>query len=321
MATHEEKEAASVLNRLVTLNIASEKGFNVAAENVKNRGLQVMFKSYAQERARFVEELRAIVNARDVEPSEGGGLLAAAHRGWINIKAAMTIGQPATEDVVLGEVVRGERVAVRRYEDALKQPDQQMPVDVLAPQFERVSEVSMRVQELAGRDGRRLVVRLFDSEADTAAAEEALAAAGFEASEIERVPLGQVLSVYEGQPVIDTTAETGFAGALVGASIGIILGVVAAVSALVAPGGPLFGMDVGQLFLLTVVLGAIAGALFGALIGAIIGLGISQEDAYRYADSMQHGSLLLLLRVDTSRAGEAAEIMKRVNARRWRLAT
>lgn len=321
MATSEERQVVPILNRLVRLCIASEKGFNVSAENVKNRGLQVMFKTYAQERAQFARTLRDMVVDLGGEAAEGGGLLAAAHRGWINIKAAMTIGQPATENVVLGEAVRGESVAVRRYKEALQEPLPEQIKSVLGEQYERVVEVSERVQELQGRQGTRLVVRLFDSDNDAALAEEQLEAAAFEATQMKRVPLDQVLNLYEGEQVSDTTMETSLAGALVGAGVGILLGLIAGVSAMVVPGGSMFALSVGETFLWTILLGAVAGLFFGALIGAIIGLGVSQEDKHRYANSVRHGSLLLLVRVDTARANEAAEIMKRVNARRWRLAT
>lgn len=320
MATREPRLVAT-LNRLLRLCIASEKGFNVAAENVKNRGLKVMFKTYAQERAQFADILGKLVREFEGYPAEGGGLLAAAHRGWINIKAAMTIGQPATENVVLGEVARGEQVALRRYEDALRQ---ELPSEIRAvveQQQERVAEVNERVEELRGREGMRLVVRLFDDEEAIVKAEEELKGAGFDPTRMERVPLSQVLTLYQGQEIRDTTAESALAGALVGTAIGVVLGVVAAVSAMVAPGSALFDMGVGEIFLWTTLLGAAAGMFFGALIGAIIGLGVSQEDEYRYAESVRHGSVLLLLRVDTARAGEATEIMKRVNAGRWRLAT
>jgi uncharacterized membrane protein len=79
-------------------------------------------------------------------------------------------------------------------------------------------------------------------------------------------------------------------------------------------------MGTGETFLWTMLLGAAAGVFFGALIGAIIGLGVSQDDAYRYAESVRHGSVLLLLRVDTARAGEATDIMKRINAARFGMA-
>lgn len=318
MAMSEQKHI-SVLNRLRRLCIASEKGFNVAAENVKNRGLKVMFKTFAQERAQFADTLGKFVGDGG-EGVEGGGLLAAAHRGWINIKAAMTIGQPATERVVLSEVVRGEQVALRRYEDVL---GQELPAEVRAvieEQKDRISEVHERAEELQGREGTRLVVRLFDMEEDVAKAEEELKGAGFDPTRMERVPLNQVLSLYQGKEVRDSTAESALAGSLVGAALGILLGIVAAVSAIVAPGSALFDMGTGETFLWTMLLGAAAGVFFGALIGAIIGLGVSQDDEYRYAESVRHGSVLLLLRVDTARAAEATDIMKRINAARFGLA-
>ena len=321
MATSESRQAVSTLNRLVRLCIASEKGFNVAAENVKNRGLQVMFKAYAQERAQFANTLRKMVRDQGAEPAEGGGLLAAAHRGWINIKAAMTIGQPATEKVVLDEVVRGESVAERRYADALQETLSLDVRAILEQQHQRIKEVSQLAHELKGEAGTRLVVRLFDSENDATEAEEHLKSAGFDPDRIERVPLSQVLNLYQGQQIVDTTAESGLAGALIGAGIGILLGLVAGISALVAPGGALFAMSVVETFVWTILLGTIAGLFFGALIGSIIGLGVSQEDEYRYTSSVKHGSLLLLLRTDTKRATEASDIMKGVNARRFRLAT
>lgn len=323
MATIDDRKAGRYLNRLIALNIASERGFNVAAENVKNRGLQVMFKTFAQERAQFAKALRAQGKGLNIEPNQrsGSSFLAAAHRGWINIKAAMTIGQPATEKVVLREVVRGERVAVRRYEEVLQRPMSAELREVVQEQHQRVHEVCERAQELLGLDGKRLVVRLFDTDSDATKAEQELLEAGFDPSSIERVPLSQVLHLYEGEHVLDSTAESGLAGALAGAALGILLGIVAGVSAMVTPGSPLFAMNAVELFALTTLLGAVAGLLFGALIGAIIGLGVSQEDAYRYAKSVRHGSLLLLLRVESDRAHIASDIMKGVNARRWRLAT
>lgn len=320
MAT-QNRQAVATLNRLARLCIASEKGFNVAAENVKNRGLKVMFKTYAQERSQYAGQLQAAVESLGGEPAQGGGPLAAIHRGWINIKAAMTIGQPATEAVVLSEVVRGESVAVRTYKDAMERP---IPNDLrpdIAAQHERIQEVHGRVQELQGRDGRQLVVRLFNDEDSVSEAVSDLADAGFDPQQMERVPLEDVLTVYEGQHVANTTVESGLAGALVGAAVGVVLGLVASISAIVAPGTALFGLSTLEIFLWTIVLGAAAGLFFGALIGAIIGLGVSQEDEYHYASSVERGHFLLMLRTDSARAVEASNIMKGVNARRWRLAT
>ena len=321
MATAEKRETVNTLNRLIRLCNASEKGFGVAAENVKNRGLKVMFKTYAHERAKWAESWREDVEELGGEPAEGGGILAAAHRGWINIKSAMTIGQFSTEKVVLGEVVRGEHVAERRFEDALQQS---LPDDVrsgVQERYERVCEVSDRVQELAGREGRRLVVRLFDTEEDVAEAETELADAGFDPDSIERVPFSEVLAVYEGRGGSGATAESALAGALIGAGLGVLLGLIAGASTMIAPGEPLFSMGLGELFLWTTLGGTVAGLIFGALIGAIIGQGVSQEDEYRYAESVDRGSIVLCVRTDVSRAAQASDLMREVNARRWRVAT
>lgn len=321
MAISENRQTIRTLNRLVRLCNASEKGFGVAAENVKNRGLKVMFKSYAQERAQWAESWREDVRELGAEPAEGSEVLAAAHRGWINIKAAMTIGQQSTEKVVLSEAVRGERVAQRRFEDALQQPLPEEVKSVVEERYERLREVSERVQELAGHEGRRLVVRLFDTEEDVLEAESALAEAGFDPENMDRVPMSQVLAVYGGPDGVGTTSESALAGALAGAALGVLLGLVAGGSTMIAPGEPLFSMGLGEIFLWTIVGGAVAGLLFGALIGAIIGQGVTQEDQYRYADSVERGSVVLCVRTDLSRAGQASDIMREVNARRWRLAT
>lgn len=321
MASADNRQTINTLNRLVRLCNASEKGFSVAAENVKNRGLKVMFKTYAEERAKWADAWREEVKELGGEPAEGSGLLAAAHRGWINIKAAMTIGQQSTEKVVLGEAVRGEKAAERRFEDALQHALPADVKDVVQERYERVRQVSERVQELAGREGRRLVVRLFDTEADVSEAESALTDAGFDPDSMERVPMSQVLDVYEGRNGVGTAAESALAGALVGAALGVLLGLVAGGSTMIAPGEPLFSMGVGEIFLWTIVGGAVVGAIFGALIGAIIGQGVSQEDEYRYADSVERGTVVLCVRTDVSRAARASEIMREVNARRWRVAT
>lgn len=311
-------ETAQVLNRLLRIANASERGFNVVSENVKNRGLSAIFKGYAQQRGQFARQLGAMVRELGGRPAEGSGLLAALHRGWINIKAAMTIGQPNTERVVLDEVSRGEQAARDAYERALQQALPQELREVVEQQKREIEAVGERIQELQGKDGQRLVVRLFDSAADAQLAEAELAQAGFPADQISRVPLAEAVMVYEGQADDRTAIESAAAGGALGSLAGLLIGLIAAISALFAPLGPL--ADMGPLLstLTTVLVGLLAGFLIGALFGAIIGVGVSQEDEFRYASSLVLGNLLLLVKADEARAEEATRIMKGVNARRWR---
>jgi uncharacterized protein (TIGR02284 family) len=310
-------EVATALNRLVRICNASERGFNLAAENVKNRGLLVIFRGYAQERGQYGEQLGELVREHGGRPAEGSGALAALHRGWITIKAAMTIGQLQTEKVVLDEVSRGERAAREAYRSALGQSLPEPIRNVIEEQYAGVEAIGDRVEKLRGEEGERLVVRLFNSVTDADLAEDELAEAGFSRERMNRVPLSEEVMIYRGQSEDRTTLESAAAGAALGSGLGVLIGLVAGLSALVAPVGPLADMTPLQSMAVTVALGFAVGLFFGALFGTVIGVGIVQEDEFRYADSLKQGSLLLFVRADEAQADEAATIMKRVNARRW----
>jgi uncharacterized protein (TIGR02284 family) len=310
-------ETIRVLNRLVRIANASERGFNLASENVKNRGLSAIFKGYAQQRGQFAQQLRALMGELGGRPAEGSGPLPALHRGWINIKAAMTIGQPNTEKVVLSEVSRGEHAARDAYQRAMQQPLPEELRAVVEQQQQQIQAVGERIGQLRGDGEKRLVVRLFDSAADAQVAEAELAQAGFSAEQMSRVPLAEAVMVYEGLAQDRTEIESAAAGGALGSLAGLLIGLIAAISSLFAPIGPL--ADMGPLMgtVATVLIGLLAGLFIGALFGAIIGVGIAQEDEFRYASSLQRGNLLLLVHADESRADLATQIMKGVNARRW----
>lgn len=316
----ENRDHLAALNRLVRICIASEKGFNLAAENVKNRGLSVIFRGFAREREQFAQELRALIEQEGGTPAEGSGTLAALHRGWIDIKATMTIGQLQTEKVILAEVSRGERAAREAYRTVLRQALPEPLRSVITRQYAAVEATGDRVQKLRGEEGQRLVVRLFDSIADAVTAEDELMQAGFVPEDIDRVPLDQAVMAYQGRGQDHTVVESTAAGATLGSVLGTAIGAVAGISAWVASVGPLADMSPLQSLLATIVAGLLAGLLFGGLFGAIIGVGVVQEDAFRYASSLKQGNLLLLVTADEARADEATTIMKGVNARRWQAA-
>ena len=112
--------SVAVLNDLSRLCKDSEKGFKVAAESVDNRGLKMLFKTYAQQRAQFAAELAQEVERLGSKVTAGSSFLAVLHRGWIDIRAAMTIGPQNMENFVLSEALRGDGAALQRYDPALK---------------------------------------------------------------------------------------------------------------------------------------------------------------------------------------------------------
>ena len=136
---------ASTLNHLIQTCKDGEKGFQSAAEGASDPNLRHLFESYAQQRGEFALELEAEVTRLDQKPADSGHASAALHRGWINIKAAVS---GRDEGAIISECERGEDLAVRAYEQALAAP---LPPDLRAlveRQFLKVKEAHDQVRSL-----------------------------------------------------------------------------------------------------------------------------------------------------------------------------
>src|SRR5690606_28360226 len=114
--------------------------------------------------------------------------------------------------------------------------------------------------------------------------------------------------------------ESVVAGALIAAIIVVVLALIASLFTELLSTQSLpqnVGLSLGQIIVLALVLGAACGGLFGALIG----VGITEEDAHRYADSLSRGNILLSVETSTDKADDASAIMKRINAGRFAMAS
>lgn len=316
MMDSETKGTIKVLSRLLRLNRNSEEGFRVAAESVKNRGLKTLLKAYAQQRAQFATELQAEVTRLGGSASASGSLLGVFHRGWIIIKAALTIGPQNTENVVLAEAHRGENYAVRQYRRALGKELLPAVREMVDRQYETIQQASSRVYSMKGNRDGRLVVRLFDHDEDVSQAINDLQGAGFAQDSISTMVFNRAISLYGSDVKRATLVETASAGALGGAVIGVLLGLVAA--GMGAGVMTMFNMSflelgTSNLFVGVTVGGLIVGALFGMFLGILIGLGISEEDSYLYDDSVKRGKILMMVQTDNDHAPEASAIMQRIN--------
>jgi uncharacterized protein (TIGR02284 family) len=70
-----------------------------------------------------VNELQAKVRSLGGDPERRGSVSGSLHRGWVNLKSTIT---GMSEEAVLAECERGEDVAKRAYEDALKKDSRPM---------------------------------------------------------------------------------------------------------------------------------------------------------------------------------------------------
>jgi uncharacterized protein (TIGR02284 family) len=137
-------EAISTLNTLIETLKDGKNGFETAAADMKDAKVKTIFLECARERSKLAGELQAEVTRMGGQPEQSGSVAASAHRGWINIKSALGGGEKA----ILDEAERGEDVAVKSFEKALKE---NLPADlknVVQRQYGQVKQAHDRVREL-----------------------------------------------------------------------------------------------------------------------------------------------------------------------------
>jgi uncharacterized protein (TIGR02284 family) len=114
----------SILNDLVATSKDGEKGFRTAAEDTKNAELKSIFMQRADDCAKGAAELQQLVSRMGGKPEQGGSVAGAMHRGWVDVKSAVT---KRDDLAVLEECERGEDVAKAKYRKALEEP---LPDDI-----------------------------------------------------------------------------------------------------------------------------------------------------------------------------------------------
>ena len=116
MADDTRSSTASALNELIETCKDGANGYRTAAEDVKDATLKTLFAGFAAQREQFAAELQQQVRALGSAPETTGSTVAAVHRGWINVKSAVTGRDDAA---ILGECERGDSYAVKAYETAV----------------------------------------------------------------------------------------------------------------------------------------------------------------------------------------------------------
>jgi uncharacterized protein (TIGR02271 family) len=133
--------------------------------------------------------------------------------------------------------------------------------------------------------------------------------AGFNRNEISVIandPDERYASYVDNDGNLDDTAKGAGWGAAIGGLGGLLLGL----GALAIPGiGPVIAAGP----LAAALAGAGVGAVTGGIIGALIDLGIPEESAHIYAESVRRGNVLVAAQVDDNRVQEATRLMQHPN--------
>jgi uncharacterized membrane protein len=155
----------------------------------------------------------------------------------------------------------------------------------------------------------RTILALYDTHEEAAAAVETLVAAGFDRND---VGLAARDAENNTTPVRRMEADlSNQEGAALGAVTGGLAGLTLGLTALLVPGvgtilaaGPLTA-------LLTSAAGAAVGAVTGGLVAALVNIGVPQEHAEYYAESIRQGKSLVSVTLDDeTRSDEAEDILR-----------
>jgi uncharacterized protein (TIGR02284 family) len=138
-------EVISTLNNLIETCKDGQNGFTTAAEGVNRSDLKNLFMNYAQQRGEFARELQQEVRNLGGDPENGGSIAATLHRGWINVKSAVTGDD---ESAVIAECERGEDSAVSNYKDALEQSLPPKAQALVLRQYNEVKAAHDRIRSL-----------------------------------------------------------------------------------------------------------------------------------------------------------------------------
>jgi uncharacterized protein (TIGR02284 family) len=112
-----EKKVLAVVNELIETSRDGEKGFTKSAEEVQDPQLKSLFLKRAQSCSVAASELEQQLRALGGKIEEGGSVSGALHRGWVNVKAAVSGHDTAA---ILAETERGEDYAKKVYGEALE---------------------------------------------------------------------------------------------------------------------------------------------------------------------------------------------------------
>src|SRR3954454_1075840 len=83
-------DVVSRLNNLIETCRDGQQGFKEAAERVESSDLKTLFYEFSQQRAEFAGVLQELVRSMGGDPENSGSTAGALHRGWIDLKSAIT---------------------------------------------------------------------------------------------------------------------------------------------------------------------------------------------------------------------------------------
>jgi uncharacterized protein (TIGR02284 family) len=111
-------ESIDILNNLIVLNNDRIDGYKAAYSETYKEELRDLFVKLEQTSLECKNELESEVKRLGGTPEDGTMILGKLHRGWMDIKAAIT---GSDSEAILGSCEYGEQTIIKAYQDALEE--------------------------------------------------------------------------------------------------------------------------------------------------------------------------------------------------------
>lgn len=135
------------LNDLLAKTYDAQRGYANAAEVTKNVQLKRWLAGQGAKRTQFAAQLIGEIKNANNNPELDGTVAGDIHRGWMNIKAALSLN---TDQAVLEECLRGEKAAIEEYTNVLEHRSELAPtlVNLLETQQSEIHVTVNKVKSL-----------------------------------------------------------------------------------------------------------------------------------------------------------------------------
>lgn len=136
----------SILNDLIEVTLDSAHGYTDAVADVTNPHFKTMFGKRGIERKQIAATLQTEVRRLlGGDPADTGTMLGKIHRGFMNLKAAIS----GSDAGIVASVEAGEDHLKRQYDEALQDPGISSPVrDIIQAAYGSVVEGHNEMRDL-----------------------------------------------------------------------------------------------------------------------------------------------------------------------------
>lgn len=308
----ESTALARILANLSQVCRNSQQAYAYAAQHTRNRGLKLLLKSYAQERAHFQDQLReqGAVRSSDFPDRQAGG---AFRRGLASVRAWFVVRRQARQRLLLHEVMAAERAASAAYREA---ESAQLPpalASLVRSQHASLQGAQRRLEALAAqRTGAAVLVRLYDEPAEVERVVNNLHGTGIAADDIYVADVRQLTPDKNDAPQRERSRwETMAVAALLGGVIGvlIVLPFALALRIYLPQVNGIFATTPAGVLLEYVVGGLLVGAIFGLYFSIFIAQDIVEDDAYFTAQGLDKGTLLVAVPATAANRADVERVL------------